>query len=155
MIFQKIVKYSKKPTVIFTATDPAVGTKFTNDDRNSTVENSISSDKFSATVYYKGNQSGWNCSGYAASSVTARLSGLGSDFTSATCTFVSKGDADNVVFTFKPNELENTQKISSDSGSSNRKFLGKDVTCTEMIVEYGGKKYTVSLTNSIKITHEK
>ncbi len=145
--------YSQKPTVIFTATDPKVGEEFENAN-TSNVSNSISSDGLSATVYYKGNRGSFGCSGYSASSVTASLSGLGNNFTSATCTFVSKGKAANVVFTFKPNELQDTQKVGSDS-SDNSKCLGTDVTCTEMVVEYNDEKYTISLTDAIKITHEK
>ena len=149
----KIVKYSKKPTVIFIATDPAVGTTFKDADGNdNAVSNSIS-DGFSATVYYKGIQSGRNCK-ITPSKVTASLSGLGNNFTTATCTF-NKGTASkDVVFTFKPDKLQDTQAVGDDPGDK-KKCLGKDVTCTEMIVEYGGNNYTISLTNPIKITHEK
>jgi hypothetical protein len=58
------------------------------------------------------------------------------------------------VFTFKPDKLQDTQAVGDDPGDK-KKCLGKDVTCTEMIVEYNGEKYTISLTNPIKITHEK
>ena len=150
----KIEVYSKKPTVEFTETDPAVGTTFKDADGNdNAVSNSISLDGFSATVYYKGIQSGRNCK-ITPSKVTASLSGLGNNFTTATCTF-NKGTASkDVVFTFKPDKLQDTQAVGDDPGDK-KKCLGKDVTCTEMIVEYNGEKYTISLTNPIKITHEK
>ena len=149
----KIEVYSKKPTVKFTATDPKVDEKFENA-KNSNVANSISVDGLSATVYYKGKRNAWGCAGYAASSVTASLSGLGSDFTSASCTFNSTGGAENVVFVFTPSELLNTQKVGDDA-SDNSKCLGKDVTCTKMEVEYNNIKYEILLTDAIKITHEK
>jgi hypothetical protein len=149
----KIVKYSQKPTVIFTATDPAVGTQFDDSDVENKVSNSISSDKFSATVYYKGVQVGRNCK-ITPSKLTASLSGLGNNFTTATCTFNKGTTSQDVVFTFKPDKLQDTQAVGDDPGDK-KKCLGKDVTCTEMIVEYNGEKYTISLTNPIKITHEK
>ncbi len=148
-----IVLYSKKPTVTFTATNPKVGEQFEDNDNNK-VSNSISSDGLSATVYYKAIKLGSTCS-LSPSKVTASLAGLGDDFVSATCTFKAQAGAKNdVVFTFKPNKLQDTQAVGDDPGDT-KKCLGKDVTCTEMVVEYNDDKYTITLTDAIKITHEK
>ncbi len=147
----KIEVYSKAPTVKFTATNPAPGENFDNE-KNKTVSNILAEDKFSVRVYYKGIKRGYVCDGYEPSTVTATISELGQNFTSATCTFVSADEKIKVEFKFTPDKLSDTQAV-GESSDENDKVLGENVTCNEVVVKYNNNDYTVSLSNAIKITH--
>lgn len=165
----KLSVWSVVPYVQFTATNPAAGTEFTGinaaENANVTRKNSISSDKYSVTCYFKGEISQSeddcgdltnSCSGYTASKATTTLYNLGSNFTSATCTIISKGEGANVVFTYSPTALSNEQNIGSTSGSGNnakRLGIGTNATATTLVVVgKDGNTYTFTLVNPLYAT---
>ena len=156
--------WSMKPYVQFTATNPAAGTNFNginaSEDGNVTRKNVISADKYSVTCYYQGeitdNGCSQACSGYTASKATTTVYDLGSNYTEATCTIVSKGEGSDIVYTYTPSKPSNEQSVGSTSGSgSNAKRLGigTNAEATQLIVKgTDGNTYTFTLTNALRAT---
>lgn len=159
------------PDVKFTATNPAVNTKFngdTNGDKSNVeaVYNRIRADK-SSTVNLSKGEAGYymeshyqasysSCLGtitaYTQSKATAQLSNAGTKFTKATFTVPSKNYPNqnlDMVFSFTQSSLSNQQNVGGKSGDS-RRVLGS-TTATTIVLECNGVSYTVKLAHQLDV----
>ena len=159
------------PDVKFTATDPAVNTKFngdTNGDKGNVeaVYNRIRADKSSTVNLGKG-EAGYymeshyqasysSCFGtitaYTQSKATAQLNNAGTKFTKATFTVPSKNYPNqnlDMVFSFTQSSLSNQQNVGGKSGDS-RRVLGS-TTATTIVLECNGVSYTVKLAHQLDV----
>lgn len=161
----------KSPDVKFTATDPAVNTKFNGDTNGNksnveAVYNRIRADKSSTVNLGKG-ESGYymeshykasysSCFGtitsYTQSKATAQLSNAGDKFTKATFTVPSKNYPNknfDMVFSFTQSSLSNKQNVGGKDGDS-RRVLGT-TTASTIVLEYNGTSYTVKLAHQLDV----
>lgn len=160
------------PDVKFTATDPAVNTKFdgdtnSNKDNVEAVYNRIRADKSSTINLGKG-ESGYymeshykatysSCLGtitsFTQSKATAQLSNAGDKFTKATFTVPSKNTNStqnfDMVFSFAQSSLSNQQNVGGKDGNT-RKVLGT-TTASTIVLEYNGTSYTVKLAHQLDV----
>lgn len=162
----------KSPDVKFTATDPAVNTRFDgetdgNKDNVEKVYNRIRADKSSTVNLGKG-ESGYymeshykatysSCLGtitsFTQSKATAQLSNAGDKFTKATFTVPSKNTNStqnfDMVFSFTQSSLSNQQNVGGKDGNS-RRVLGT-TTASTIVLEYNGTSYTVKLAHQLDV----
>lgn len=164
-----VAVYSMKPDAKFSATNPAVNTRFngdTNSDKRDVedVYNRIRAEKGSTVnlgkgetgyyleSHYKASMTCGTVSSYTASKATVILSSAGGNFTKATLTIPSKNYPNqnlDAVFSFTTNSLSNEQNIGGKSGSS-RRVLGP-TTAKEIVLEYGGISFTVALAHTLDV----
>lgn len=164
-----VAVYSMKPDAKFSATNPAVNTRFdgdTNSDKGDVedVYNRIRAEKGSTVnlgkgetgyyleSHYKASMTCGTVSSYTASKATVILSSAGGNFTKATLTIPSKNYPNqnlDAVFSFTTNSLSNEQNIGGKSGSS-RRVLGP-TTAKEIVLEYGGISFTVALAHTLDV----
>lgn len=149
----KIAVWSMKPYVKFTATNPAVGEKFdvkiAGKDDTEKLSNSISTDGFSATIYFRAVKIGFNCGQYA-SSLTATLYGCDQPFEKASCKVVSNGTGSDIEFEFTSSDKSSTKDVGSASGSTIYP-LGKNAKATTLTID----GYSITLNNPLYVTNER
>ncbi len=156
-----IIVDTDAPTVTVEAVSPVAGETFSTTRTSgglvgevAGVYNTISANKDHATVYMKGEKSGWGFWGYTMPSVTLKLSGV-ANYTSASLTMVNAADtATTHVFSFAPGAASNTQKIGRSAGQTaahDTKYLAGKTTFTEIPIIYNGVTYTVQLSMPVTI----
>lgn len=153
-----------RPSVKFTATNPTAGNTFTglNDELDDVTDrvNSIGNDGYSITCYFQSTTT--TCTRQTAANPSKATTGLydaGDKFQSATCTIVSKGDGENVVYTYEPttdgSASFNEQSLGSSSGrgdSLKLLGLGTNAQATELILIYNNNEYKFTLETPISAT---
>lgn len=122
------------------------------DSVNDTVTNTYTAT--SATVYHQyATTDGGSCGtdsidSTTASKVTITLAGIGSNFTSASMSFVGSKTA---TYSFTATSLSNEQTIGSD-GTTTATILGT-ATANTVAVVYNNKTYTITLPSSLTINN--
>lgn len=157
---------TKRPYVKFTATNPAAGSEFDvatkkDNPQKSDVQkraNTISSDYYSVTCYYKAKNDGCDCTGYDPSKVTVGLYDAGRNYDQVSCTIVSRSTASDVVFVFNSANIDANGNVFNEqtfgASGENRKYLGTNAEATELVVKVGEQSYTIPLLNPLKATLE-
>ncbi len=144
--------YSKKPTIKFTAVNPAATTVNANDEQVAAV-NKISSDQFTVNAYIKGTKEWafvyyWN---YEVPTVTMQMQDS-STFESATFTLVNPAGADynNVVKFEAPNtDVDSNVGYRTGGTGEDTKYPLGSQTISQISVVKNGITFTALLSNAI------
>lgn len=157
------------PDIVFTATNPAVNTRFdgdTNGDKSNVedVYNRIRADETSTTdlsageegyymeSHYKASMACNSISSYTQSKATTKLKDAGTKFTNATFTIPSKNYPNqnlDTTYSYTTSKLTNEQSIGGKSGSS-RRVLG-NTSANTVVLEYLGSSYTLTLKHKLTV----